>query len=792
MKTITKWLSLFTLFVGLNYVSTAQTPTPLVANGRLKVINRQLCNESGKPIQLRGMSTHGLQWYGGCYSLASTQVLATQWGCDVLRAAMYVDEGGYLTNKIGIKAKLEQIVDWTEQTGMYCIVDWHMLTPGDPNLHTADAIEFFTQQAQRNAGKKHVIYEICNEPNGATTWADIKRYADQIIPVIRQYDAEALILVGTPTWSSLPTAILSDPLTGANAYNIMYTFHFYAASDFNQAYLNTALQTVPIFVSEWGVSRFTGDNGNNYINSQQWVDLLAGANTAGVKVSWCNWSFCDKAETSAALNPFSCQTGNWNNTSPSGTWVKQHLLIPSDSWTVVNLPPTVSLTTPVNNSQWVTGTPIEITANAADGDGLIRKVDFYVGASLIKSVTAAPYAFTWANAPAGAYSLTAKATDNSNAIATSTAVIIRVAANRNPTVVLTSPAYGSSYSPTTPITLTATANDLDGTISKVDFYAGTTLIQSVVSPPYTFTWENVPVGTYNITAKATDNLNAIATSAVSLIRVSIPNQNPIVTMTTPTHQATYLTNTPIPLTATASDPDGSIRSVSFYQGNVLLKTIFVPPYTFAWSTNVAGTYLLTAKAIDNQNALTTSQPIQIMVEKPIDILGANCVTANTPTVFELTAANQVNANRYVWSCVPATATQSITPVVGQPWKANFNFKVGVTSANVCVLTYYTPIGYKYFCKTVTRCLSKEDAAINGDIPYSISPNPTFSQFTFTSQKPLDGLRLWDYLGIERLYLKRIEAGQTIHFGENLPIGIYFLEINAPNAPLKVVKMVKSM
>jgi hypothetical protein len=789
MKTITQWLSLLTLFLGLSVASTAQTPTPLAANGRLKISNRQLCNESEKPIQLRGMSTHGLQWYGECYSFASTQALATQWGCDILRAAMYVDEDGYLTDKVGMKAKLDNLVDWTEQTGMYCIVDWHMLTPGDPNLHTADAIDFFRQEAQRNAGKKHVIYEICNEPNGVTTWADIKRYAEQIIPVIREYDAEAIILVGTPTWSSKPMDILSDPLTGANAYNIMYTLHFYAASDFTQAYLNTALQTVPIFVSEWGVSKFTGDNGNNYLNAQQWLNVLAGGNTAGIKVSWCNWSFCDKAETSAALKPFSCSTNNWNNTSASGAWVKQHLLLPDDSW--ANQSPTVSLTTPAHNSQLVVGTSTVLTANAADADGTIQKVDFYAGQTLLGSVTTAPYTFTWANLPVGTYSLVAKATDNLNATVSSAAVIVRILANRNPTVVLKSPLNGSSYSSKAAIVLTATATDVDGSINKVEFYTGTTLIQSIATPPYTFTWTEMPAGTHSITAKATDNWNATATSTTAVIRVIVPNQNPIVALTAPMNQATYLTGNPIPLAATASDPDGVIKSVSFYQGSVLIRTLTAPPYAFTWTTSVVGTYQLIAKAIDNQNAITVSEPVQVTVNKPIDIIGENCFTANVPTLFEVAIAHQTNANRYVWSSVPATATQSIIPVVGQPWKAHFNFKTGVVSANVCAIIYYAS-AYKSFCKTVTRCLSKEAGADSENTKYVVSPNPTFAQFTFTSNVPLENMHLYDCLGIEKLIFKDIEAGQTVHFGENLPIGVYFLQIKALNQPLEWTKIVKSL
>jgi len=121
----------------------AQTPTPLAANGQLKVINRQLSNEAGKAIQLRGMSSHGLQWFGQCYNASAVQTLATQWGADIFRAALYVDEGGYLTNPAGFRAQVDNIVDWTAQSGIYCVIDWHILNPGDPNIHLNEAKEFF-------------------------------------------------------------------------------------------------------------------------------------------------------------------------------------------------------------------------------------------------------------------------------------------------------------------------------------------------------------------------------------------------------------------------------------------------------------------------------------------------------------------------------------------------------------------------------------------------------------------------------------------------------------------------
>ena len=147
MKTFTL---IFIRILGIlvSITSLAQSPTPLAANGRLKVIGTQLSNERGNAIQLRGMSSHGLQWFDQCYNQASVQALARDWGADVFRAAMYVDEGGYLSNQSGLRAKVNQLVDWTAQAGIYCIIDWHVLNPGNPNAHLNEAIDFFRTMAQ--------------------------------------------------------------------------------------------------------------------------------------------------------------------------------------------------------------------------------------------------------------------------------------------------------------------------------------------------------------------------------------------------------------------------------------------------------------------------------------------------------------------------------------------------------------------------------------------------------------------------------------------------------------------
>src|SRR5207248_7165648 len=141
----------------------------------------------------------------------------------------------------------------------------------------------------------------------------------------------------------------------------------------------------------------------------------------------------------------------------------------------------------------------------------------------IGSATSAPYAATWSSVGAGNYVLTAKATDNRGAVTTSSPVSVSVNANSLPTVSLTSPASGTSYLSPATIALAASANDADGTITRVDFYQGATLIGSSTSPPYSFSWNNVAAGNYTLTARATDNQGAVTTSAPITVSVAGPS-----------------------------------------------------------------------------------------------------------------------------------------------------------------------------------------------------------------------------------------------------------------------------
>lgn len=297
--------------------------TPVSQHGQLSVKNGQLVDKSGKGYQLRGMSTHGLTWFPEFVNESAFKTLRDDWNTNVVRLAMYVDEWGngqcYMGNKSGSLELLEKGVDICIKLDMYVIIDWHVLNPGDPSKYTNEAKSFFETVSKRYAKYPNVIYEICNEPNGGASWSgNIKPYAEKIIPVIRKNAPNSVIIVGTPTWSQEIDKPLSDPL---NYKNVMYAFHFYAATHagLRSNVENCVAQGLPVFVSEFGTCDASGGGANDFNETQKWLSYF---DMQGI--SYCNWSICNKDETCSVLRPGTSANGNWSesNLTENGKWIR--------------------------------------------------------------------------------------------------------------------------------------------------------------------------------------------------------------------------------------------------------------------------------------------------------------------------------------------------------------------------------------------------------------------------------------------------------------------------------------
>jgi len=223
---------------------------------------------------------------------------------------------------VGDKEKLKNLVNsgvgYATELGMYVIIDWHILADNDPNINKDEALKFFDEMSKKYKDYNNVLFEICNEPNGGTSWSSVETYAEEVIPVIKAQNKDAIIIVGTPTWSQDVDVAAKDPIEGYN--NIMYTIHFYA--DTHRGDLRNKMKTaldagLPVFCSEFSICDASGNGNNNISEANEWIKLL---DEKGV--SYCSWSLCNKAESSALISSTCNKKSGWSreDLSEAGQW----------------------------------------------------------------------------------------------------------------------------------------------------------------------------------------------------------------------------------------------------------------------------------------------------------------------------------------------------------------------------------------------------------------------------------------------------------------------------------------
>ena len=286
--------------------------TPFEQYGKLHVEGKNLVDEKGNTVQLKGISTHNLNEYPQYVNAEAFKQFRDEYKVTIMRLAMYSgfadNHKGYADSDDEHRAELEEKilkgVEICADLGLYCMVDWHILLDYDPNMHTDMAIRFFKNICPKLKKYDNVIYEICNEPNmnnetkEEVTWEGVKNYANQVIPVIRAIDESKVIIVGTPIWSQRVDEAADSPL---EYDNLMYTLHFYADTHrdkLRDKFKYARSKYLPIFVSEFGVGRADGDGDINEEESEKWINLLNEE-----KISHIIWNLSNKAETSSIIVP---------------------------------------------------------------------------------------------------------------------------------------------------------------------------------------------------------------------------------------------------------------------------------------------------------------------------------------------------------------------------------------------------------------------------------------------------------------------------------------------------------
>lgn len=318
-------LTLLLVFLLVNNCSSITNPDNVSKNtivekfGKLSVSGNQIIDAQENPIVLRGMSLFWSQWMGQYYNYDCVKWLRDDWKCTVVRAAMGIEMGGYLSHPETEIAKIKTMIDACIDLGIYVIVDWH---DHNAQSHPERAVEFFREIANLYGDKPNIIYEIYNEPLQVSWDKVIKPYAEVLIENIREIDPDNIILVGTPTWSQDVDIAAQNPLKYSN---VAYTMHFYAAThkQFLRNKTKLALDRgAAIFVSEFGTCEASGTGIIDYKELETWFNFMETN-----MLSWCNWSIADKDETSAALKPGANANGGWseNELTVSGKLIREKI-----------------------------------------------------------------------------------------------------------------------------------------------------------------------------------------------------------------------------------------------------------------------------------------------------------------------------------------------------------------------------------------------------------------------------------------------------------------------------------
>ncbi len=260
-----------------------------------------------------------------------------------------------------------------------------------------------------------------------------------------------------------------------------------------------------------------------------------------------------------------------------------------------------------------------------------------------------------------------------------------VIVNKAPTVSISAPLNNATFNAPATVAISANATDADGTISKVEFYNGATLLGTAVAAPYSYSWNAVAAGTYNITAKSYDNLNASTVSAAVAITVKavVGNQAPTVSISAPLNNATFNAPATVVISANATDADGTISKVEFYNGATLLGTAVAAPYSYSWTALAAGTYNITAKAYDNSNASTISAAVTITVST---VVSGNCATlklTSTAWILRNNWSDQSNGS------VLSNDVAGSLKVSHRAWGANYFWLISSTKYALTAGTKYT-------------------------------------------------------------------------------------------------------
>ncbi len=292
--------------------------SPLDIHGKLKVDGKNIVDNNGNKFQIQGLSTHSIYAFPQFINYNVFKFTKEELNSNTIRLCVYSNPAdGYSEN---LYTKVDDGVEYATQLGLYVILDWHILTDNDPNINKESAKKFFSRMSEKYKDYDNIFYEICNEPNGNVSWETVKNYAIEMINLIREKDEDSIIIIGTPDYCKDLNSVVNSPIKDVD--NLLYSFHFYSAShkeDLRDVVENAYNKNLPIIVSEFGLSEYTGSGKIDEEEAEKWIDFLRNKN-----IGYLCWTISSKDESSALLktNVLNIDNLTEGDLSQSGLWIR--------------------------------------------------------------------------------------------------------------------------------------------------------------------------------------------------------------------------------------------------------------------------------------------------------------------------------------------------------------------------------------------------------------------------------------------------------------------------------------
>ena len=278
-----------------------------------------------------------------------------------------------------------------------------------------------------------------------------------------------------------------------------------------------------------------------------------------------------------------------------------------------------------------------------------------------------------------------------------------------------------------------------------------------------------------------------------------PNQPPLVSISSPTKNTGYIAPATITIEANATDSDGTITKVEFYNGQIKLGEVTKAPYLFKWNNVSDGGYQITAVATDNKNAKTVSSPVTVVVNKPASKINQPpFVRITNPDIGETFKRNEsiilkaeaLDPDGTISKIEFRIGNEVVAELSEAPWV--FNWQNADTGQYVITVIATDNLGA--VSQSAEVAFTVYEDKIPGFTMLNLYPNPNNGHFTVEMAKEIDSERLYTVFSLSGKVLHNEKRdGHEVITEFNLielPSGTYILTVSSDNKIIESRKFIK--